>query len=186
MAEYLTDTTALTKVAEAIRAKGGTSEPLKYPDGFVAAIGNIGSTSTIARNLLTATEDVVIKDLLDQVEVKCTYANSIIFMGCYDDVTPTSGNYTIGNYQIWHTGRTIKFAADRYISGLASFTSFRSGILTNETTSSMAITADGRIVRNESTTSCCTAAGGTFKFVEIPFNFDTFLPDYTLWGASNG
>jgi hypothetical protein len=41
MAEYLTNTTDLTAVADAIRAKGGTSDPLVYPDGFVTAIGNI-------------------------------------------------------------------------------------------------------------------------------------------------
>ena len=39
--EYLTNTTDLTKVAAAIREKGGTSDPLVYPDGFVIAIGNI-------------------------------------------------------------------------------------------------------------------------------------------------
>ena len=38
MAEYLTNTTDLTKVASAIRAKGGTSAPLVYPDGFVSAV----------------------------------------------------------------------------------------------------------------------------------------------------
>ena len=38
MAEYLTNTTDLTKVATAIREKGGTSDPLVYPDGFVVAI----------------------------------------------------------------------------------------------------------------------------------------------------
>ena len=38
MAEYLTNTTDLTKVASAIREKGGTPDPLVYPDGFVAAI----------------------------------------------------------------------------------------------------------------------------------------------------
>ena len=41
MAELLTNTTDLTKVAAAIREKGGTSDPLVYPDGFVTAIGNI-------------------------------------------------------------------------------------------------------------------------------------------------
>ena len=41
MAEYLTNTTDLTKVASAIRAKGGTSAPLIYPDGFVTAIESI-------------------------------------------------------------------------------------------------------------------------------------------------
>ena len=38
MAELLTNTTDLTKVAAAIREKGGTSDPLVYPDGFVTAI----------------------------------------------------------------------------------------------------------------------------------------------------
>lgn len=39
--EYLTNDTDLTKVADAIRAKGGTSETLVYPDGYVTAINNI-------------------------------------------------------------------------------------------------------------------------------------------------
>ena len=38
MAEYLTNTTDLTKVASAIRKKGGTTAQLIYPDGFVTAI----------------------------------------------------------------------------------------------------------------------------------------------------
>ena len=46
MAEYLTNTTDLTKVADAIRAKGGTSDPLVYPDGFVTAINNIQAGSS--------------------------------------------------------------------------------------------------------------------------------------------
>ena len=38
MAELLTNTTDLTKVASAIREKGGTTDLLVYPDGFVTAI----------------------------------------------------------------------------------------------------------------------------------------------------
>ena len=38
MAEYLTNTADLTAVADAIRAKGGTSAQLVYPSGFVSAI----------------------------------------------------------------------------------------------------------------------------------------------------
>lgn len=38
MAEYLTNTADLTAVADAIRAKGGTSAQLVYPAGFVSAI----------------------------------------------------------------------------------------------------------------------------------------------------
>ena len=45
MAEYLTNTTDLTKVASAIREKGGTSGALVYPDGFVTAIHAIQTGS---------------------------------------------------------------------------------------------------------------------------------------------
>ena len=38
MAEYLTNTADLTAVADAIRAKGGTSAQLAYPAGFVSAV----------------------------------------------------------------------------------------------------------------------------------------------------
>lgn len=41
MAEYLTNDTDLGAVADAIRAKGGTSAPLEFPDGFVDAIEDI-------------------------------------------------------------------------------------------------------------------------------------------------
>lgn len=43
MAEYLTNTADLTAVADAIRAKGGTSAQLVYPAGFVSAIQAIQS-----------------------------------------------------------------------------------------------------------------------------------------------
>ena len=56
MAEYLTNTTDLTKVASAIREKGGTFDPLVYPDGFVTAIQAIqtgGGTTTGAPGDIT-------------------------------------------------------------------------------------------------------------------------------------
>ena len=46
MDEYLTNTTDLTKVAAAIREKGGTSDSLVYPDGFVTAIQAIKTGTT--------------------------------------------------------------------------------------------------------------------------------------------
>lgn len=47
MAEYLTNTTDLTKVASAIREKGGTSDPLIYPNGFVTAIENLQTGGSV-------------------------------------------------------------------------------------------------------------------------------------------
>ena len=41
MAEYLVQGASLTTVADAIRSKGGISDTLIFPDGFVAAISAI-------------------------------------------------------------------------------------------------------------------------------------------------
>lgn len=53
MADYLTNDTDLQAVADAIRDKGGTSVPLTYPDGFVAAIGAIKSNPTLQAKSVT-------------------------------------------------------------------------------------------------------------------------------------
>ena len=64
MAEYLINATDLTKVASAIREKGGTSAPLVYPGGFVSAIQAIQTgaplqiiVTTSAGATVTATKD---------------------------------------------------------------------------------------------------------------------------------
>jgi len=41
--QYIANTADLTAVADAIRTKGGTTDTLTFPDGFVSAIGNLGS-----------------------------------------------------------------------------------------------------------------------------------------------
>ena len=55
MEEYLTNNTDLKKVADAIRTKGGTADPLVYPDGFVEAIGNIQTGSPEQEKSVTIT-----------------------------------------------------------------------------------------------------------------------------------
>ena len=64
MAEYLINATDLTKVASAIRDKGGTSASLVYPGGFVSAIQAIQTgaplqiiVTTSAGATVTATKD---------------------------------------------------------------------------------------------------------------------------------
>ena len=42
---YLTTASELKSIADAIRAKGGTTDPLVYPGGFVAAIGALHTTT---------------------------------------------------------------------------------------------------------------------------------------------
>ena len=62
MAEYLTNTSELTQVADAIRAKGGTSAQLVFPSGFASAIDALSSgmpvkivVNTVAGAAVTAT-----------------------------------------------------------------------------------------------------------------------------------
>jgi hypothetical protein len=59
MAELLTNTTDLTKVASAIREKGGTSDLLVYPDGFVTAIQAI-QTGTELQIIVTVTSGATV------------------------------------------------------------------------------------------------------------------------------
>ncbi len=54
MAEYLTNETDLTAVANAIRAKCKMAGPLVYPDGFVEAINGISQGGASKINLMKA------------------------------------------------------------------------------------------------------------------------------------
>lgn len=47
MAEYLTNTTDLTKVSDAIREKGETTNALVFPDGFVSAIAALSVSELV-------------------------------------------------------------------------------------------------------------------------------------------
>lgn len=73
MANYLTTDTELTSVADAIRAKGGTSAQLTYPAEFVSAIQAIptGGGDTLAKRLLnglsTDTADFAVPDGVRQI-----------------------------------------------------------------------------------------------------------------------
>ena len=180
-------TDKLMAIADAIRAKDGTIDLLTL-DGMVEAINAIetgsGNHGIIARDVITATDSMTILEVLNAVEVKCTYKNSLFLMGCYDDVTPTRGTYTLSNYFFWHSGQTMAVTGDMYKTGLKSFATFRMGTI-NESVNGMIVDADGRLRRNtQPTESCCVAAGGTFKLIEVPINRDTFLPDLTLWSET--
>ena len=52
MSNYVVSDSSLTSVANAIRTRGGTSDPLSYPDGFVSAIQNIpGSAEVVEKDV---------------------------------------------------------------------------------------------------------------------------------------
>lgn len=71
MAEYLINATDLTKVASAIREKGGTSASLVYPGGFVSAIQAI-QTGAPLRIIVTTSAGAAVKAMKDNKTVSGT------------------------------------------------------------------------------------------------------------------
>ena len=89
MAEYLTNTTDLTKVATAIREKGGTSDSLVYPDGFVVAI----------QAIQTGTELQIVVSVTSGATVTATKGSKVVSGTSVDGTctltVPEEGEWTV-------------------------------------------------------------------------------------------
>ena len=89
MAELLTNTTDLTKVAAAIREKGGTSDSLVYPDGFVVAIQAI-QTGTELQIIVTVESGATVTATKDSLSVSGTSVNGTCTL-----TIPEEGDWTV-------------------------------------------------------------------------------------------
>ena len=89
MAEYLTNTTDLTKVAAAIREKGGTSDSLVYPDGFVTAIQAI-QTGTELQIIVTVESGATVTATKGSLSVSGTSVNNSCTL-----TVPEEGEWTV-------------------------------------------------------------------------------------------
>ena len=89
MAEVLTNTTDLTKVAAAIREKGGTSDPLVCPDGFVTAIQAI-QTGTELQIIVTVTSGAIVTATKGSKVVSGTSVNGTCTL-----VVPEGGEWSV-------------------------------------------------------------------------------------------
>ena len=89
MAEYLTNTTDLTKVASAIREKGGTSDSLAYPDGFVTAIKAI-QTGTELQIIVTVTSGATVTATKGSLSVSGTSVNGTCTL-----IVPEAGTWSV-------------------------------------------------------------------------------------------
>lgn len=89
MAEYLTNTTDLTKVASAIREKGSTSDPLVYPDGFVTAIQAI-QTGTELQIIVTVTSGATVTATKGSLSVSGTSINGTCTL-----IVPEAGTWSV-------------------------------------------------------------------------------------------
>ena len=89
MAEYLTNTTDLTKVASAIREKGGTSASLVYPDGFVTAIQAI-QTGTKLKIVVTVKSGATVTATKGSLSVSGTSVNGTCTL-----TVPEAGTWSV-------------------------------------------------------------------------------------------
>ena len=89
MAEYLTNTTDLTSVANAIRTKGGTTELLTYPDEFVTAIHAI-QTGTELQIIVTVTSGATVTATKGSLSVSGSSVNGTCTL-----VIPEAGTWSV-------------------------------------------------------------------------------------------
>ena len=90
MADYLTTDSELTSIADAIRAKGGTSAQLEFPSGFVTAIQNISTGITP-----TGTKSITITQSGTTTEDVTNYASVAISVPAYQMESHEVSNYSV-------------------------------------------------------------------------------------------
>lgn len=116
MAEYLTNTTDLTKVASAIREKGGTSDSLVYPDGFVTAIQAI-QTGTELQIIVSVKSGATVTATKGSLSVSGTSVNGTCTL-----TVPEAGTWSV---KATHNGQTSDTKSvtfmDRYTTSLTFF-----------------------------------------------------------------
>ncbi|MCI6780525.1 MAG: DUF6273 domain-containing protein [Dialister sp.] len=120
MAEYLTNTTDLTKVASAIREKGGTSDPLVYPDGFVTAIQAI-QTGTELKIVVSVTSGATVTATKGSLSVSGTSVDGTCTL-----VVPEAGTWTV---KATRNGQTSDTKSVTFTDNYALSLSFVSAVL---------------------------------------------------------
>ena len=145
MAEYLTNTTDLTKVASAIREKGGTSDPLVYPDGFVTAIQAI-QTGTELQIIVSVTSGATVTATKGSKVVSGTSVNGTCTL-----TVPEAGTWSVTatlNGQTSDT-KSVTFT-DRYTTSLTFFSATIT--VTVDSGATVALKKDGVTVQTKTST----------------------------------
>lgn len=122
MAELLTNTTDLTKVAAAIREKGGTSDPLVYPDGFVTAIQAI-QAGTELQIIVTVTSGATVTATKGSKVVSGTSVNGTCTL-----TVPEAGTWSV---EATLNGQTSDTKSVTFTDRYAVTLSFVSAVLNN-------------------------------------------------------
>ena len=167
MAEYLTNTTDLTLVADAIRTKGGTTELLTYPDEFVTAIQAI-QTGIVPQLIVTVSAGATVTATNGSKTVTGTSDNTGVCTLAVTEIGTWSVSATL-NGQTSNT-KTVSIT-DTY---MVSLTFFSADItVTVDSGASVALQKDGVTIQTKTST-------GTVVFTV------TETGAYTIVATKNG
>ena len=166
MAELLTNTTDLTKVASAIREKGGTSDSLVYPDGFVTAIQAI-QTGTELQIIVSVTSGATVTATKGSLSVSGTSVDGTCTL-----TVPEAGTWSVKATRNGQTSDTKSVTfTDRYTTSLTFF----SATITVNVDSGASVT-----LKKGGTTIDTKTSNGTAVFTV------TETGEYTVTATKNG
>ena len=166
MAEYLTNTTDLTLVANAIREKGGTTALLTYPDEFVIAIQAI-QTGPELQIIVTVTSGATVTATKGSLSVSGTSVNGTCTL-----IVPEAGTWSVSATLNGQTSNTKNITfTDRYTTSLTFFSATIT--VTVDSGASVSLQKDGATIQTKTST-------GTVVFTV------TETGTYTIVATKNG
>ena len=167
MAEYLTNTTDLTLVADAIRTKGGTTELLTYPDEFVTAIQAI-QTGIVPQLIVTVSAGATVTATNSSKTVTGTSDNTGVCTLTVPEIGTWSVSATLGG-QTSDT-KTVSIT-DTYMVSLSFFSATIT--VTVDSGVSVSLQKDGATIQTKT-------SNGTVVFTV------TETGTYTIVATKNG
>ena len=167
MAEYLTNTTDLTLVADAIRTKGGTTELLTYPDEFVTAIQAI-SLGIVPQIIVTVSAGATVTATNGSKTITGTSDNTGVCTLTVPEIGTWSVSATLGG-QTSDT-KTVSIT-DTYMVSLSFFSATIT--VTVDSGASVSLQKDGTTIQTKTST-------GTVVFTV------TETGTYTIVATKNG
>ena len=167
MAEYLTNTTDLTLVADAIRTKGGTTELLTYPDEFVTAIQAI-QTGIAPQLVVTVSAGATVTATNGSKTITGTSDST----GVCTLAVPEIGTWSVSATLNGQTSNTKTVSiTDTYMVSLTFFSATIT--VTVDSGASVALQKDGATIQTKTST-------GTVVFTV------TEIGTYTIVATKNG
>ncbi len=164
--DYLTNDTDLKKVADAIRAKGGTSAPLAYPSDFVSAIQAI-QTGTELQIIVTVKSGATVTATKGSLSVSGTSVNGTCTL-----TVPETGTWSVSATLGGQTSDTKTVSVtDSYAVSLIFFSATIT--ITVDSGATVSLQKDGATIQTKTST-------GTVVFTV------TETGTYTIVATKNG